>query len=91
MPIPDVVRHIYAAGHTIGTHSQNHPLTFHRMPLEKAEQEIEGGIASVAAALGDPADVAPFFRIPGLLRGRFGRAVSGVALADDLERRFPGR
>ncbi len=65
---PDVVRHIYAAGHTIGTHSLSHPLTFHRMPLEKAEQEVQGGIASVAAALGDPAEVAPFFRIPGLLR-----------------------
>lgn len=65
---PETVRQIFEAGHTIGTHSQTHPLTFHRMPLERAQQEIEGGIASVATALGDPNEVAPFFRIPGLLR-----------------------
>jgi peptidoglycan/xylan/chitin deacetylase (PgdA/CDA1 family) len=65
---PDTVRKIFNAGHTLGTHSQSHPLTFDRMPLERAQQEIEGGIASVGAALGDPHAVAPFFRIPGLMR-----------------------
>ncbi len=65
---PETVRRIFAAGHTIGTHSQNHPLTFNHMPLAKAEQEIDEGIASVTAALGDATEVAPFFRIPGLLR-----------------------
>ena len=65
---PDGVRRMYAAGHTIGTHSQTHPFTFHTMSLQKAEEEIEGGIASTAAALGDPKALAPFFRIPGLLR-----------------------
>ncbi|MGE3148756.1 MAG: polysaccharide deacetylase family protein [Pseudorhodoplanes sp.] len=65
---PDGVRRMYAAGHTIATHSQNHPFTFHKMPLGKAEQEIEDGIASTAAALGEGHPVAPFFRIPGLLR-----------------------
>lgn len=65
---PEMVRRIYAAGHTIGTHSQNHPLSFQRMPLEKAQAEIDDGIASVAVALGDPGELAPFFRIPGLLR-----------------------
>jgi peptidoglycan/xylan/chitin deacetylase (PgdA/CDA1 family) len=65
---PEMVRQIHAAGHTIGTHSQNHPLTFQRMPIAKAQQEIDDGIASVSAALGDPAELAPFFRIPGLLR-----------------------
>ena len=39
---PDVVRHIYAAGHTIGTHSQNHPLTFHRMPIEQGRAGDRG-------------------------------------------------
>ena len=34
------------AGHTIGTHSQNHPLSFHRMSVEQAEQEIDDGIAA---------------------------------------------
>ncbi len=65
---PEGVRKLREAGHTIGTHSQNHPLSFNKMLVERARQEIEDGIASTAAALGDPAAVAPFFRIPGLLR-----------------------
>ena len=65
---PDGVRKLIAAGHTVGTHSQNHPLSMNHMPLERAKQEIDDGIASVAAALGDIAKPAPFFRIPGLLR-----------------------
>src|SRR5579871_1607408 len=66
---PEGVRKLLAAGHTIGTHTQTHPLTMDRMPIERARQEIEDGIASVKAALGDNADaLAPFFRIPGLLR-----------------------
>jgi peptidoglycan-N-acetylglucosamine deacetylase len=65
---PDTVKRIRDAGHTIGTHSNSHPLTFHRMPLEKAAQEINQGIANVTAALGDGPGPAPFFRIPGLLR-----------------------
>jgi peptidoglycan/xylan/chitin deacetylase (PgdA/CDA1 family) len=65
---PDMVRRIHDAGHTIGTHSYSHPLTFQRMSLQKAQFEISEGIASVAAALGDSAGQAPFFRIPGLLR-----------------------
>jgi peptidoglycan/xylan/chitin deacetylase (PgdA/CDA1 family) len=65
---PETVRHIYNSGHTIGTHSQNHPLTFHKMPLAMAQKEVDDGIVSVTAALGDPKALAPFFRIPGLLR-----------------------
>src|ERR1700678_3483368 len=65
---PDTVRKIEAAGHTIGTHSETHPLTFQRMPEAKAEYEIDAGIASVTAALKDGATPAPFFRIPGFLR-----------------------
>ncbi|TMJ22925.1 MAG: polysaccharide deacetylase family protein [Alphaproteobacteria bacterium] len=65
---PEGVRKLAAAGHTIGTHTQDHPLTMDRMPIEKARQEIDGGIASVSAALSDPTMLAPFFRIPGLLR-----------------------
>jgi peptidoglycan/xylan/chitin deacetylase (PgdA/CDA1 family) len=63
---PDVVRRIVAAGHTVGTHSQNHPLRLHKVPLAKAEMEISDGIASVTSVLGEPP--APFFRIPGLAR-----------------------
>src|SRR5215813_15487038 len=66
---PQGVRKLAAAGHTIGTHSQTHPLTFEKMPIEQAEAQINDGIAAVSAALSDPTAVAPFFRIPGLLRG----------------------
>jgi peptidoglycan/xylan/chitin deacetylase (PgdA/CDA1 family) len=65
---PGVVRRIYNAGHTIGTHSQNHPFAFQRLSTEKAERQIETGIESVDAALGDPKALSPFFRIPGLGR-----------------------
>lgn len=65
---PEVVRRIYAEGHTIGTHSQNHPMIFNRMSITRVQTEIEDGISSTAAALGNPKAVAPFFRIPGLAR-----------------------
>ena len=65
---PAVVRRIRDEGHTIGTHSNTHPLTFHKMSVEKAAQEINDGIAAVKTALGDGTGPAPFFRIPGLLR-----------------------
>lgn len=65
---PDGVRRLVAAGHTVGTHSMTHPLTFDRMPSEKAEAEINGGIEWTQAAMTDPSALAPFFRIPGLMR-----------------------
>jgi peptidoglycan/xylan/chitin deacetylase (PgdA/CDA1 family) len=65
---PEGVRKLRDAGHSIGTHTQDHPLDMKRMPIERAKQEIDEGIASVKAALGDDAALAPFFRIPGLSR-----------------------
>ncbi|MBH5386928.1 MULTISPECIES: polysaccharide deacetylase family protein [Bradyrhizobium] len=65
---PEGVRKLVAAGHTVGTHSMDHPLTFDRMPIDKAEAEINGGIAWTSAAMTDPSQLAPFFRIPGLMR-----------------------
>lgn len=66
---PEGVRKLVAAGHTVGTHSMNHPLTFDRMPIEKAEAEINSGIEWTSAAMTDPSkQLAPFFRIPGLMR-----------------------
>ncbi len=65
---PDLVRRIHEDGHTIGTHSLRHPLPFERLLPAQAEQEIDGGIAAVSAALGDSAELAPFFRFPGLGR-----------------------
>src|SRR6201991_1758940 len=67
---PEGVRKLRDAGHTIGTHTQTHPLTMNKMPIERAKAEIDDGVASVKAALGPDADksLAPFFRIPGLMR-----------------------
>jgi peptidoglycan/xylan/chitin deacetylase (PgdA/CDA1 family) len=65
---PYLVRRIYNAGHTVGTHSLDHPLAFERLALARVKQEVEGGIAYVDAAIGDPRAVAPFFRIPGFKR-----------------------
>jgi peptidoglycan/xylan/chitin deacetylase (PgdA/CDA1 family) len=65
---PAVVRRVYNEGHTIANHSQTHPFTFHKMSVDQASAEIEGGFESLRWALGDPKAVAPFFRIPGLLR-----------------------
>ncbi|MEA2880865.1 MAG: peptidoglycan-N-acetylglucosamine deacetylase [Bradyrhizobium sp.] len=65
---PDGVRRVRDAGHSIGTHTQNHPLGMKRMPVERARQEIDDGIAATRAALGDGGGLAPFFRIPGLSR-----------------------
>ena len=64
----DVVRREYAAGYTIGAHSQNHPLRFQKLSRDHLHHEIDDGIASVQAALGDPKHLAPFFRVPGLNR-----------------------
>ena len=33
---PSIVRRIYNAGHTVGTHTQNHPLALPRMPVVAA-------------------------------------------------------
>jgi len=67
---PQLVKRVHHEGHTLANHSQNHPFTFHKMPIEPARQEIEDGFASIRAALGDAegSGVTRFFRIPGLLR-----------------------
>jgi peptidoglycan/xylan/chitin deacetylase (PgdA/CDA1 family) len=64
---PSVVRRIYNEGHTIGTHSQRHP-HFERLSMQRVEREVDGGINSVTAALGDAKALSPFFRIPYLGR-----------------------
>ena len=67
---PSVVRRIYNEGHTIGTHSQDHPLAFQRLSLQRVKYEVDDGIASIDSAIGDAKAVAPFFRIPGLGRSK---------------------
>ena len=65
---PEGVRKVRDAGHTVATHTQNHPGGMHLLPIERVQQEIDEGIASVSAALGDGTAPAPFFRVPGLAR-----------------------
>src|SRR5260370_6067414 len=63
---PEGVRKVRDAGHTVATHTQNHPTGMDRLPLHRARQGIEQGIASVTAALADGTAPAPFLRSPGL-------------------------
>ncbi|XSC46406.1 polysaccharide deacetylase family protein [Bradyrhizobium sp. RDT10] len=65
---PEGVRKVRDAGHTVATHTQNHPGGMDRLPLDRSRQEIEQGIASLTAALADGTAPAPFLRIPGLRR-----------------------
>jgi len=65
---PELVRRIYNAGDTVGTHTFDHPLAFRRLPMTRVAAEVEDGIKAVDDAMGDPTAVAPFFRIPGLSR-----------------------
>jgi peptidoglycan/xylan/chitin deacetylase (PgdA/CDA1 family) len=65
---PAGVRRVYDEGHTVGTHSENHPLNFNSMAHDQAQREIDDGIDAVRTALGNPTHLAPVFRIPGLRR-----------------------
>jgi peptidoglycan/xylan/chitin deacetylase (PgdA/CDA1 family) len=67
---PATVRRVYNEGHTIASHSQNHPLIFTKLTLLHAEQEIDQGIQSITTALGDSRALSPFFRFPGLGHSR---------------------
>jgi len=97
---PAAARRVYEAGHTIGTHSEDHPFRFGNLSVEKLRREIDRGIADVGAALGDPSELAPFFRIPGLARSDTAErelaarslvVFSSDAVADDWHRRIkPG-
>src|SRR6476661_94163 len=50
----------------VGRQAQGNPEGVRKLPIERSLQEIEQGIASVTAALGDGTAPAPFVRIPGL-------------------------
>ena len=88
---PEGVRKVRDAGHTVATHSQNHPTGMHRLPIERVQQEIDEGIASVTAALGDGTAPAPFFRVPGLARAEAIEEYAASQGRPGLERRFSGR
>ncbi|MEJ2376693.1 MAG: polysaccharide deacetylase family protein [Pseudolabrys sp.] len=65
---PYLVRRIYNEGHSIGTHSQTHPIPFQRLSMKRVERQVDRGIVSVDNALGDPRALSPFFRVPGFGR-----------------------
>ena len=64
---PQIARRARVEGHTLGHHTYSHPLLNH-LPLEKAEAEINRGIArDELAAYGQVRNepTTPFFRFPG--------------------------
>jgi peptidoglycan/xylan/chitin deacetylase (PgdA/CDA1 family) len=94
---PAVVRRIHDDGHTIGTHTEDHPFRMNKLPVEKVRAEIDQGISDVSAALWDAKDLAPFFRIPGFARSdaieeelaaRSLVVFSSDTVADDWHRRI---
>jgi peptidoglycan/xylan/chitin deacetylase (PgdA/CDA1 family) len=78
---PALAKRVLTEGHTIAHHTYKHAL-LNRMPIERAEAEIDHGIAAVeAAAYGEPGGPprTPFFRFPGF--------ASSPALLDRLKAR----
>ena len=65
---PELIRRAVEEGHTVGTHTMNHPLRFRALAVERARQEIDDGIEAASTALGDRGKLAPFFRFPGFGR-----------------------
>jgi peptidoglycan/xylan/chitin deacetylase (PgdA/CDA1 family) len=63
---PEILRQVYAAGHTVGAHTWSHAnLNGKKMTEQMAKDEIEKGFSAVKWALGT-SDPAPFFRFPQL-------------------------
>ena len=63
---PALVRREAREGHTVGTHTQNHP-DLAKLSPEAAEAEIADAIAAANTALDGDAVAAPFFRAPYLV------------------------
>ncbi|MBR1122444.1 polysaccharide deacetylase family protein [Bradyrhizobium lablabi] len=63
---PEILKQVYAAGHTVGTHTWSHQaLVNKKLNEEQRKEEIEKGFAAVKWALGGVSP-APFFRFPAL-------------------------
>jgi peptidoglycan/xylan/chitin deacetylase (PgdA/CDA1 family) len=74
---PEILRQVYAAGHTVGTHTWSHAnLNGKKMTEQMGKDEIEMGISAVKWALGGP-DPAPFFRFPELQHNQAAMAYLG--------------
>ena len=89
---PELVRQEADAGHFIGSHTYTHPDNIRRLSTAAAEEEIDKGIQAGRDALAngtaaEKAQLAPFFRFPGLtdpkeLRDYVGRKNFAVVGAD---------
>lgn len=63
---PEILKQVYAAGHTVGTHTWSHTaLVNKKLSEEQRKEEIEKGFSATKWALGGVAP-APFFRFPAL-------------------------
>ena len=63
---PEIAKQVYAAGHTIGTHTWSHAtLVNKKLTEDQRKEEIEKGFSAVKWALGGVSP-APFFRFPAL-------------------------
>jgi peptidoglycan-N-acetylglucosamine deacetylase len=62
---PEILRQVYAAGHTVGTHTWSHAnLNSKKLNEQQVKDELEKGFSAVKLALGTAP--APFFRFPEL-------------------------
>jgi peptidoglycan/xylan/chitin deacetylase (PgdA/CDA1 family) len=62
---PQILRQVFAAGHTVGAHTWSHAnLNSKKLTEQQAKDEVEKGFSAVKLALG--ATPAPFFRFPQL-------------------------
>jgi peptidoglycan/xylan/chitin deacetylase (PgdA/CDA1 family) len=63
---PEILKQVYAAGHTIGSHTWSHAtLTNKKLTDGQKKEEIEKGFSAVKWALGGVSP-SPFFRFPAL-------------------------
>ena len=63
---PEILKKVYAAGHTIGSHTWSHAnLGSKKLTEQQKKDEIEKGFSAIKWALGG-ASPAPFFRFPAL-------------------------
>ena len=63
---PEIIKQVYAAGHTVGTHTWSHAtLTNKKLTEDQRKEEVEKGFSAVKWALGGVSP-SPFFRFPAL-------------------------
>lgn len=65
--LPEIIRDVHKAGHTVGTHTWSHK-DLSKLSADEAKDEIERGMSAVSRAVGAP--IAPFFRYPVLKEGK---------------------